>query len=106
MKPASAFPLVAGLISITASLVLALLPLLRLVSNSNYASSLIGWLLGPVVLFTLYGIDVNLQKSPKNRSLLISKPGYTTTLRILAYISIAIGLMHAWRVSSLLSVVA
>jgi hypothetical protein len=106
MKPASAWPLVLALLSILSSLVLGLLPMMRLVSNSNFATSLVGWLLGPVMAFTLYGVDVNLQKSPKNRALLIAKPGYTAVLRILAYASILIGLMHAWRVSSLLSVVA
>ncbi len=106
MRPAKSWPVVLGLISVTSSILLAALPLMRLVTNTNYATSFAGWFLGPVLLFTLYGIDTNMQQSPKNRAYLIAKPGYTTTLRLLAYLSIAVGLAHAWRISSLLSVVS
>ncbi len=87
-----------------ASAVLALLPILRIISNTSPITSLAGWLLTPVATFVFFGIDNQRQNSNGSRNF-IMKPGYSLTLKIVAFASIALLVPHVWRLAQLWSVV-
>ena len=100
---ASVLPVLVGTLSFIASLVLALLPLLKLVSNSETTTSLVGWFLASVTIFTLYGIDHRIQNSPRNSPAFAYRTGYGHTLAFLAYASLLLTFAHVWRLAELWS---
>lgn len=100
---ASVLPLLLGILSFITSLILALLPLLKLVSNSETTTSLVGWFLASVTIFTLYGIDHRIQTSPKNAPTFEYRSGYSRTLAFLAYASLLLTFAHVWRWADLWS---
>jgi len=100
---ASLWPVLLGVLSFLTSLVLAVLPLLKLVSISETTTSLVGWLLASVTVFTLYGIDHRIQNSPKNAANFGYRSGYSRTLALLAYASLLLTFAHVWRWADLWS---
>lgn len=102
---ASSAPLYASLMAAVGSVILLALPSLRLVSNSDASTSILGWVLTPVLTFTLYGVDFYLQNRTSNSSNFIYRPGIGKALKILGYGSIVLCLFHIWRLASLMSVV-
>jgi hypothetical protein len=97
--------MIAGISSISLSAILAVLPYLKLVSNSDGTTSLVGWLLTPVVTFTLFGLNFFLETKGMSRSNFISMESYGTILRIVAYLSIPVALFHIWRIATIWSLV-
>jgi hypothetical protein len=102
---ATKFPLIVGLISIFLSILLAVLPYLKLVSNSDLTSSLIGWLLTPVLTFTMFGLDFFFQTKGLSQSNFVSMESYGKILRIVAYLSIVVAMFHIWRIALIWSLV-
>jgi hypothetical protein len=100
------YPLVIGVVALAVSPLLLLLPMFKLVSNSDPLISIIGWFLTPVVTFTAYGFSVYLKnKELANRNFERSRVNYELLLRIFAYISLVIAILHIWRLASIWSVV-
>jgi len=62
-------------------------------------------LLTPVLSFTLYGLDYYLQHRATNSASYTFRSGYTTVLKILAYASLALCIVHVSRLADLWSVV-
>jgi hypothetical protein len=102
---AKVWPLWASIAGTVFSVVLALLPILKIVSNSAPLTSVVGWFLTPVVTFTLFGCDYYLQNKSTNSVNFRRRPEFGKALMVLAYISIAICIVHVWRFASILSVV-
>jgi hypothetical protein len=102
---AKAWPLWASIAATVLSIALALLPILKIVTNTAWYTSVAGWLLTPVVAFTLYGYDYHLQNKATNSVNFRRRPEFGKALMVLAYISIAICILHVSRVASILSVV-
>lgn len=102
-ESASPIWLTLSLLSFLASLVLAVLPVLRVISNTSPLSSVLGWLLTPVATFVFFGIDDNVQK--RGGSNFIRKPAFTRTLQVIAILSVGLLVPHAIRLASLWSVV-
>ena len=100
------YPLAIGVVALGVSPLLLLLPMFKLVSNSDPLISIIGWFLTPVVTFTAYGFSVYLKnKELANRNFERSRVNYELLLRICAYISLVIAILHIWRLASIWSVV-
>ena len=102
---ANKFPLVVGLVSISLSIALAVLPYLKLVSNSDLTSSLIGWALTPVLTFIMFGLDFFFQTKGLSQSNFVSMESYGKILRIVAYLSILVAMFHIWRIALIWSLV-
>jgi purine-cytosine permease-like protein len=102
---AKAWPLWASIAVTVFSVVLALLPILKLVTNTAWFTSVIGWALTPVLTFILFGYDYYLQNKATNSVNFRRRPEFGKALMVLAYISIAICIVHVWRFASILSVV-
>jgi F0F1-type ATP synthase assembly protein I len=99
------FPLIVGLVSISLSIVLAALPYLKVVSNSNLTSSLIGWALTPVLTFTMFGLDFFFQTKGLSQSNFVSIEIYGKILKLVAYLSILVAMFHIWRIALIWSLV-
>jgi hypothetical protein len=102
---ASPLPLILSIVALLASAVLAALPALRLISNTNPLTSIIGWLLTPVATFVLYGLDFRFQTSPFNHRNFVMKPIFTFVLRIVAFASLLLLFPHILRLAQIWSVV-
>ena len=102
---ASPLPLILSSVALVASAVLAALPALRLISNTNPVTSIIGWLLTPVATFVLYGLDFRFQNAPQNSRNFVMRPGFTRTLQILAIASLLLLFPHILRLAQIWSVV-
>jgi purine-cytosine permease-like protein len=102
---AKAWPLWVSIAATVFSVVLALLPILKLVTNTAWFTSVIGWALTPVLTFILFGYDYYLQNKATNSVNFVRRPDYGRALMIVAYLSIAICVVHVWRFASILSVV-
>jgi len=63
-------------------------------------------LLTPVLSFTLYGLDYYLQHRATNSASYTFRSGYTTVLKVLAYVSLVLCVVHVWRLADLWSVVS
>jgi hypothetical protein len=102
---ASKAPLIIGLVAFGVSPILISLPALKLVSNTDWSSSFIGWLLTPVIVFVMYGYNFYLQNRASTNPNFISRSSYGTTLKYLAYFSIVLALFHIVRLATIWSVV-
>lgn len=101
---ASSLWMILSVVSFVFSLALALLPVLRVISNTSPLTSILGWLLTPVATFVFFGVDQNAQNRNGNRNF-VRKPGYSRTLQIIAIASIGLLFPHVLRLAGLWSVV-
>lgn len=102
---ASPVPLIISLISLVSSAVLALLPYFKVVTNTEWYTSFFGWLLAPIATFIMVGIDFFMQNSVNNSARFNFRPGFSKTLKLIAYLSIPILILHALRLAGIWSVV-
>ena len=103
---ASALPALSGAASFVLSLILFLLPVFKLVSNSAWQTSIFGWALASVTIFIMYGLDNRIQNSPQNPPNFRYVPGYSKLLRFLSYLSLILTFVHVWRLAQIWSIVS
>jgi hypothetical protein len=102
-QKASRLPLVIGISSIVLSLVLMYVSF-QLTEHNNWLPSLLGWLLTPVLTFTMVGIDFYLQNRADLPVTFESRSIYSKILRLNAYASVLFALGHIIRLAQIWSV--
>ena len=100
---ASKMPLVVGVASLVLSLVLMYVSY-SVVEHNNWWPALLGWLLTPVLTFTMIGIDFYLQNRSDLPVTFESRAIYSKILRILGYVSVICALGHIVRIAQIWSV--
>ncbi len=101
---ASKLPLIFGLTSLILSPLILAYSLI-FAENTNAWPSLLGWLLTPVLNFTLYGLDFYFQHKATNNVDYAPHSNYTRILKVCAYISLPFAIAHIVRFAWVWSVI-
>jgi len=104
-EEASIFPLMVSLTSVLLSVVLLWFSYF-MSEHSNWIPSFAGWVLTPVITFSMLGIDFYLQNKPNLPITFESKPKFARWLKIISYFSILLALIHIYRFAQVWSVIS
>ncbi len=104
-EEASIFPLVVSLVSTLTSTVFLWFSYF-MSENGNWLISFVGWVLTPVLTFSMLGVDFYLQNKPNLPITFESKPKFAKWLKIIAYLSIVLALLHIYRFAQVWSVIS
>jgi hypothetical protein len=103
-EEASKMPLIASVLGLLLSTVLVWLSYF-MSEHSNWQLSFTGWLITPVLTFSMLGVDFYLQNKPNLPITYESKPQFTRWLKVFAYLSVVLALIHIYRFALVWSVI-
>jgi len=101
---ASRLPMILGFVSLSLSPMILAYSLF-FASNTDVWPSILGWLLTPVLNFTLYGVDFYLQHKASNGVNYGLHSSYTRILKYCAYGSLVFAIAHIVRIAWVWSVI-